>query len=478
MPHPLLFQVNTRCWLRAWSGLLGRPVTLDTVPASEIALWKQRGVTHVWLMGVWTVGPKTRDLARAQPELRALSKEAFGTEDGEKLAGSPFAVEDFTVAESLGGSAALRQFRAQLHCYGLGLVLDFIPNHLGLDHRWLTEKHSLFMRSEESRPETFAVVRSGGTSWVAHGKDPFLAAWNDTAQLDYRQSATREAMIEILQSIAAQCDGARCDTAMLLLNDVFDKTWKHFPADAPAPAEEFWAEAIAAVKQRHPRFVFIAEAYWDLEPQLQALGFDYAYDKRFIEHLTRRDFPALQKHVRAVGGQFNPVRFLENHDEARIASLLSVPEQKAAAVLLLAQPGLRLLHDGQLAGKTRRTPVQFADYWPEHANAEMTEFYDHLLGFVARTTVGHGEMEFCETGLAHCFAMKWKKDESGFDLAAVNLAGQGAEFHIREVEPGGEVANIYSDNRSSWSCSSNGLQIRLGAYGFALLQGRSAPQPK
>ncbi|HTA30080.1 MAG TPA: alpha-amylase family glycosyl hydrolase, partial [Candidatus Cybelea sp.] len=154
MPHPLLFQVNTRCWLRAWSGLLGRPVTLATVPASEIALWKQRGVTHVWLMGVWTIGPKTRDLARAQPELRALSKEAFGTEDGEKLAGSPFAVEDFTVAESLGGSAALRQFRAQLHSYGLGLVLDFIPNHLGLDHRWLTEKHSLFMRSEASRPET------------------------------------------------------------------------------------------------------------------------------------------------------------------------------------------------------------------------------------------------------------------------------------------------------------------------------------
>jgi hypothetical protein len=93
---------------------------------------------------------------------------------------------------------------------------------------------------------------------------------------------------------------------------------------------------------------------------LQALGFDYVYDKKFLDYLTRRDYPALQRHLRAVAGKFNPVRFLENHDEARIASLLTVPEQKAAAVLLLAQPGLRLLHDGQLAGARRHTPVQFA----------------------------------------------------------------------------------------------------------------------
>ncbi len=361
MSHPLLFQVNTRCWLRAWSGLLGRPVTLATVPESELALWKQRGVTHIWLMGVWTIGPKIREVARAQPDLRALSAQAFGKGGEEKLTGSPFAVEDFTVAKELGGDAALRQFRDRLHGYGLGLVLDFIPNHLGLDHRWLMERNDLFVRSERQRPETFPVVLGETTRWVAHGKDPNWPAWIDTAQLDYRRPATRAAMTEVLQSIATQCDGARCDTAMLPLNDVFDKTWAQFPADAPAPAEEFWAEAISAVKERHPQFMFIAEAYWDLEPRLQALGFDYSYDKKFFEHLTRRDYPALQKHVRAVSGSFHPARFLENHDEERIASLLTAPEQKAAAALLLAQPGLRMLHDGQLAGKTHRTPVQFAE---------------------------------------------------------------------------------------------------------------------
>jgi hypothetical protein len=472
MSHPLLFQLNTRCWLRAWSGLLGRPVTLATVPESEFALWKQRGVTHIWLMGVWTIGPKTRDLARAQPDLRALSAKAFGQDGEEKLTGSPFAVEDFTVAKELGGDAALRQFRARLHGYGMGLVLDFIPNHLGLDHRWLVEQNKLFVRSETQRPETFPTAHAGGRSWVAHGKDPNWPAWSDTAQLDYRRADTRAAMTEVLQSIAARCDGVRCDTAMLLLNDVFDKTWAHFPADPPAPAEEFWAEAIVAVKQRHPHFVFIAEAYWDLEPRLQALGFDYSYDKKFFEHLTGRDYPALQKHVRAVSSSFNPVRFLENHDEARIASMLTVPEQKAAAALLLTQPGLRMLHDGQLAGKTHRTPVQFADYWPEHGNAETAEFYDHLLGFLAQTSVGQGEMQYCETGLAHCFAMKWKKNGGLFHLAAVNLAPKRAEFQIDDVSAACEMRHIYSGGHSTWAGQSEALHISLDACGFALLEGK------
>jgi hypothetical protein len=472
MPHPLLFQVNTRCWLRAWSDRLGRPVTLATAPEAEIVSWKKRGLTHLWLMGVWAAGPKTRDLARAQPDLRALSAEAFGTRGQQKIVSSPYAVADFTVAKSFGGAAALRRFRAQLHRHGLGLVLDFIPNHLGLDHRWLIDKNSLFVRSAAQRPETFPVLHAGATSWVAHGKDPYFPAWNDTAQLDYRRAATRAAMIEALQSIASQCDGARCDMAMLLLNDIFAKTWAHFPIHTPAPPEEFWAEAISAVKRRHPQFVFMAEAYWDLEPRLQALGFDYVYDKKFLEHLTRRDYPALQRHVRAVGGKFNPVRFLENHDEARIASLLTVPEQKAAAVLLLAQPGLRLLHDGQWAGKTRRTPVQFADYWPEPANPEMTAFYDDLLALLPQTVIGRGDMEFCETGLAHCFAMKWQNDAGRLTLAAVNLAPHRAEFQIRGLAPGREMANIYSDPASTWSRNSARLHIDLAPCGFELLEWR------
>ena len=229
----------------------------------------------------------------------------------------------------MGGADALRQFRARLHQHGLALVLDFVPNHLGLDHPWLAQKTDLFVSSLQQRPETFPVASGGQTRWVAHAKDPYFPAWTDTAQLDYRRPETRQAMIAALQSVAAQCDGVRCDMAMLLLNDVFARTWAHFPAPGPPPATEFWAEAIAAIKERHPDFVCIAEVYWDLESRLRALGFDYLYDKKFYDFLTRRDWPALQDHVRAAGARFPPVRFLENHDEPPIASLLNAAEQKA-----------------------------------------------------------------------------------------------------------------------------------------------------
>jgi hypothetical protein len=470
MPSSLLLEINTRCWLRGLSDRLGRPVTLDAAPVEEIASWKKRGFTHVWLMGAWATGPKTRDLARSQPDLQALSMEAFGKHGQEMLVSSPYAVEDFTVAESLGGPAALRRFRAKLHQHGLGLVLDFIPNHLGLDHRWLTERNTLFTRSAAPRPETFPVVHAGGTSWVAHGKDPYFPAWIDTAQLDYRLAETRKAMTEALLLVASQCDGARCDMAMLLLNDIFDKTWAHFPSEGPAASGEFWSEAISAVKRRQPEFIFIAEAYWDMEPRLQALGFDYVYDKKFLDHLTRRDYHALQNHLRAVSGRFQPVRFLENHDEARIASRLSVPEQKAAAVLLLAQPGLRLLHDGQTIGKKRHVPVQLASYWPESDRGEITGFYERLLAALPQTAIGGGEMEFCETGISHCFAMKWKDDAGRLTLALANLAPQRADFQIRELGSGGKLADIFSDPDSTWNWMDGKLHFNLAPHGFALLE--------
>lgn len=469
MPHPLLLEINTRCWLGGLSDHFGRRITLAAVPEDEMAAWKKSGFTHLWLMGVWATGPKTLALARAQPNLLALSEEAFGPAGGGNLQSSPYAVADFTVARSLGGAAALRQFRGQLHRYGLGLVLDFIPNHLGLDHRWLRRRTNLFVRSAAQRPETFPVVQGGATSWVAHGKDPHFPGWIDTAQLDYRLPATRAAITKTLLSVAPQCDGVRCDMAMLLLHDLFDRTWRHFPTDTPAPMGEFWAEAISTVKLRHPEFMFMAEAYWDLEPRLQSLGFDYVYDKKFLDHLTRRDYPALQTHIHAVAGKFRPVRFLENHDEARIASRLTVPEQKAAAVLLLSQPGLRLLHDGQMAGKQRHTPVQFARYWPEPDHPEMTAFYQRLLSSLPQTSIGQGKMEFCQTGVPHCFAMKWRQEDGASALVLVNLATHRADFQLQQFRRGCQITNVFSEH-SNWSWKAVGLRIDLAGGGFALLQ--------
>jgi glycosidase len=377
--RPLVLEINTRCWLRGLSDNAGRELTLGTVPHAEFAAWEKLRFTHIWLMGVWATGPKSRDAARARPDLQALCAEAFGAGDSGNLAGSPYAIANYAVADSLGGGAALGDFRTKLREHGIGLILDFVPNHVGLDHPWIAAKSELFVLSSVQRPETFPVATPAGTVWVAHGKDPNFPAWSDTAQLDYRNPATRSAMLDVLESVAQQCDGVRCDMAMLVLNDVFARTWRGFPAEGPAATGEFWADAIAVVKRKHPQMSFIGEAYWNLEPRLQALGFDYCYDKTFYDLVTRRDGEGLRAHLQSAGAGFNPVRFLENHDEPRIASILPFPEHKAAARLLLQQPGVRLLHDGQLTGRKRRLPVQFARYWPEPPDPEITAFYQTLL---------------------------------------------------------------------------------------------------
>src|SRR5207247_11279046 len=211
-------------------------------------------------------------------------------------------------------------------------------------------------------PETFRTETKSGGRWLAHGKDPNFHAWIDTAQLDHRRADTRAAMIELLQSVAMRCDGVRCDMAMLLLNEVFAKTWEKFPCHAAAIEREFWADAIQAVKKSQPDFLFLGEVYWDLEARLQSLGFDYTYDKRLYDYLVYRNPAEVQRHLSSVTPDFvrQSAHFLENHDEPRIASILSWPEHRAAALLTAGLPGLRLLHEGQLAAVRTRPPVHLA----------------------------------------------------------------------------------------------------------------------
>lgn len=375
MAGPLVYEVNTRCWLNEWSERLSRPITLATVPEDDLLSWRERGFTHVWLMGVWQSGPRARDVARAQAWLKSQAAEAFGTVRDEDIVSSPYAIAGYIVPATLGGAEGLGQLRARLAGHQMRLLLDFVPNHIGLDHPWITSAPQLLMRSGEQKPYSFSTL----TDWIAHGKDPYFPGWEDTAQLDYRKAETRAAMIEVLKSIAAQCDGVRCDMAMLLLNDVFQRTWAAWPAENAAPSTEFWAEATAAIRAVHPEFIFAAEVYWDLEERLQQLGFDYCYDKKFYDHVTRREEWALREHLRAADSRYRPVRFLENHDEPRIASLLNPAEQKAATGLLLQQPGMRLFYDGQLIGRRRRTPVQFARYWPEAPDPEIIALHRELL---------------------------------------------------------------------------------------------------
>jgi glycosidase len=478
----LVYEINTRCWLRELSDAAGHSVTLGSVPARQFDRWAELGFTHIWAMGVWKTGPLSRALARAQPSLRQLCAEFFPDWSEDDLDSSPYAVADYTVSEILGGDEGLRKFREQLRARGMGLLLDFVPNHVGLDHPWIAGRPELLVQGVGALPEVFPVRTVAGLRWIAHGRDPYFPPWNDTAQLDYRNPRTRTAMIDALKSVAGRCDGVRCDMAMLVLNEVFEKTWAHFPVAHPPPASEFWTEAIRAVRAEQPEFLFLAEAYWDLEPKLQHLGFDYCYDKQFYDFLIRREFLELGGHLAGKGAAFHGARFLENHDEPRIAAILAPEEQQAAALLLIAQPGLRLLYDGQLTGRTRRTPVQLTRYLPETPNPKVTDFYNKLLAAfarenAARDAVTHEEILPIRAGVdsAPIFVNQWTAQKGQPRLSAVNMNSRPVEIRVElKSLPVGRWSghDLLENNASPPKIHDGQLELSLPSHGGRLIEFR------
>ncbi len=206
---------------------------------------------------------------------------------------------------------------------GVRLLVDFVPNHVGPDHRWLKKHPEYFIRGATddlaADPAGFLAV---GKAVVARGRDPFFPPWPDVVQLNAFAPELRRAAADTLIDIAAQADGVRCDMAMLMLNDVFARTWGD--RAGAAPEQEYWTEVIGAVRAAHPDFVFVAEAYWDLEWQLQQLGFDFCYDKRLYDRLLHEDASSVRGHLHAdLDYQRRLVRFLENHDEPRAAAVLA-----------------------------------------------------------------------------------------------------------------------------------------------------------
>lgn len=437
---PLLYQINTRCWLRELSDAAGRAVTLTDVPDTEFARWRQLGFTHLWLMGVWATGPQCRAMAVKEPDLIHAYNEIIPGWREEDVGGSPYAIADYKVPRALGGDVALKKFREKLHLHGLKLILDFVPNHLGLDHAWLREQPDLFVQSPVEVPGTFAQETVTGIRWLANGKDPYFLPWNDTVQLDYRRVSTRAAMRDLLLAVAERCDGVRCDMAMLLLNDVFAKTWDNFPISNETPPHEFWADAISAVKMTQPAFLFLAEVYWDLEGRMQELGFDYTYDKRLFDELFWRKAPGAQARVLGLPPEFlaRSAHFLENHDEKRIASQLSPAEQRAAALTILGLPGMRFLHDGQLTGAKVKIPVQLARRVAEPADAAVARIYDELLAVLLQTAVGRGAFQVlppCEAwpgnpSAQNFIIVQWQAQAPAFDLVVVNLAPHRSQCYV------------------------------------------------
>lgn len=452
MNHPLVYEINTRCWLQELGEQRGTAVHLHSVPEAEFRRWQELGFTHVWLMGIWPTGPRSRARALDSPLFYELPGQPRTEWPPNDVAGSPFAVSEYKVSRDLGGEQGLQRFREKLHLHGLRLLLDFVPNHVGLDHPWVQHHPEYFVQSDQPLPGTFAIDTPAGRRWIAHGKDPNFPPWTDTAQLDYRKLETQRAVGDAVQAVARRCDGLRCDMAMLLLQDVFTTNWRSFPFDLPAPEGEFWANLIRRVRRAQPDFLLLAEVYWDLEARLQALGFDFTYDKRLYDYLIYQDRSQVRRHLLGVSPSFlsASTHFLENHDEPRIAAVLPAGPHQAAALLTLCLPGMRLLHDGQLTGSRIKLPVQVSRRPKEPVDQQLAHFYNHLLRALATTSVGQGRWELPAVRPAwhenpthqDIVVIQWQAADDQFDLAVVNLADHRSQAYV--------TLGIPSISRHNW----------------------------
>ncbi|HLJ51520.1 MAG TPA: alpha-amylase family glycosyl hydrolase [Bryobacteraceae bacterium] len=407
----VLYEINTWVWLGELTRKYGRTVTLADVPAEEwdgIARW---GFDSVWLMGVWERSPAGAKIAREHPGLASEFAAALPDLTSADVIGSPYAVHRYVVDAHLGGQAALAIARRELAARGLRLLLDFVPNHVAVDHSWTIEHPGYFVHDQAG---------------IANGRDPYFPPWTDTAQLNIFRPETRQALLETLLDIGEQCDGVRCDMSILLLNDVFSRTW-----GGNAPATEFWGDVIPIVRARIPEFILMAEAYWDLEYTMQQLGFDYCYDKRLYDGLVHGDAYAIRLHLTAdLHYQNKLIRFLENHDEPRAAAVLPPEKLRAAVVVAATLPGAKLFHEGQLEGRRIKLPVQLARRAAEPADTGLENFYQRVLKAAGAL---EGDWQLCETSgwpdnPSHTNLLAWTW--SGF-VIVVNYSSHPAQGRIK-----------------------------------------------
>ncbi len=436
--YPSLYQVNTRVLLGDISRRLGRPATLDDIPDSELDRLASNGFDWLYFLGVWQTGPAGRNVSLQNAEWRREYHELLPDFQEEDVCGSCFAVRSYSVHYEFGGNPELAGLRDRIHDRGMRLMLDFVPNHTSPDHAWVQQHPEFYVHGTQEQldrePQNYVRLETqSGPMVLAFGRDPYFSGWPDTLQLNYAEPALREAMASNLEGVAEMCDGVRCDMAMLILPEVFERTWGLRP-------EPFWPIAIQRVRSRRPDFVFMAEVYWDLEWTLQQQGFDYTYDKRLYDRLLEGYARPVRDHFRAdMDFQTHSARFLENHDEPRAAAAFSREAHMAAAVLTFLCPGLRFIHQGQVEGRTKRIPVHLGRGPVEPTDHDLCNFYEQLLGCVHRRECRDGEWRLLECTPAwdgnwtwdSFIGFSWSTEDRLRLVIVVNYASHQSQCRLR-----------------------------------------------
>jgi hypothetical protein len=403
MPNVVLMAKSTYVWLEQLSKKYQRHIhRLDQIPTEELKLLTDRGITSLWLIGLWERSTASKTIKRLRGHTDAVA--------------SAYSLKDYRIADDLGGDAAYDVLRRQCAALGIRLASDMVPNHMGIDSDWVIEHPDWFLfrwespfpvyqfegpdLSTDSRVEikiedhyyeqTDAAVvfrlrhhREGTTRFVYHGNDGTTFAWNDTAQLDYSKAYVREYVIQTILHVARLFPIIRFDAAMVLAKRHVQRLWFPLPGaggSIPSRAEnaisqeefdalmphEFWREVVDRVAVEVPGTLLLAEAFWLLEGYfVRTLGMHRVYNSAFMNMLRDEENAKYRSYLKKTI-EFDPdilkryVNFMSNPDErTAIDQFGSGDKYFGVCTLLATLPGLPMFAHGQIEGYTERYGMEF-----------------------------------------------------------------------------------------------------------------------
>ena len=480
--HPKLYEINTWVWLSDLSEKYRKSIDLGCVPSAEWDAIANYGFDAVWMMGVWERSIAGITIANRNKNLVDDFRRGLPDFQQKDNVGSAYCIRRYVADQHVGGPEGLAMARAELSKRGMNLLLDFVPNHVAPDHPWVTEHVDYFVHGtvDDARQNPAAFISVNGTC-CACGRDPFFPPWPDVLQMNIFSAQLRRAVIETISGIATQCDGIRCDMAMLVLNSIFERTWRTLAG--PRPATEYWTDVIGTNKSRLRGFLFIAEAYWDLEWQLQQLGFDFCYDKKLYDRLEHNSAESVRLHLCAdMAYQNRLLRFIENHDEPRASTTFPPAKERAAAVTSFTLPGAKLFHEGQFEGRKVRVPVFLGRRPQEPVDQGLREFYAKLLAALNQPLFHTGEWRLCDrsgwpdnASFQNLVAWSWSTDLDHC-LIAVNLSDAPVQAMIHvpwTAHQTWEMTDVFSNTtykRDGDEIGTRGLYVELPAWGFHFFQ--------
>ncbi len=500
--NPKLYEINIRAWLnnqqidfpnafaKNESNKVAdniQSIKLIQIPKSYWENLASKGFNYVWLMGIWETTTSNIDECCFEEYLVNSYSKALKNWKREDVVESPYSINKYELNPDIVSKDELLEVKKILNDLGIELILDFIPNHFSSDSEYIKSNPEIFLEGKEefiiSDPNTFYRPKLNSDKIFAHGRDPFFPAWTDTIQIDYSNPKTRKFMIENLKKISGICDGVRCDMAMLVLNNVFGNTWRGVldEKNSTLNQKEFWEESISEIKSINQNFLFTAETYWDLEWQLQQLGFDFTYDKKLYDRLKDGSVSSIRGHLNAeYSYQMKSIRFIENHDEERAITTFGAEKMRATAVIISTIQGMKLFFDGQFDGRKIKLPIQLKRFPQEKINKEIKIFYDKLLDITKDKIFYEGEWRqlqplpawYLNTSNENFLTWMWTlKTERR--LIVINYSNFTSQCRIKfDVTGFGEMINLIDvfDNkkylRSTEEIITHGLYVELHPYHF------------